>query len=135
MSVKTEYVFLFLGLVLAIYDCVICQGKRTYSTSRDHYEKLVKYQTLEAHQLCNSVLMKEGTNNIYRIGHLSAESIIAKKFWHNTSCGRHYTRPIKKTALTSCMKYHRAFLLSADLIHRKKCCKQRKYNKIQYSSR
>ena len=60
VSVKTEYVFLFLGLVLAI-----CQGKRTYSTSRDHYEKLVKYQTLEAHQLCNSVLMKEGTSNIY----------------------------------------------------------------------
>ena len=65
VSVKTEYVFLFLGVVLATYDCVICQGKRTYSTSRDHYEKLVKYQTLEAHQLCNSVLMKDGTSKIY----------------------------------------------------------------------
>ena len=47
MPVKTECVFLFLGPVLAAYECVICQGKRSYSTSSNRYEKLVKYQTLD----------------------------------------------------------------------------------------
>ena len=127
MSVKTECVFLFLGLVLAIYGYVICQGKRTYSTSSDRYEKFVKYQTIDGAPTLQKCAHERGDKQylLAQIGHLSAEGIVAKEFWYYSSCDRHFTRPIKLKS-TNCIKYDSAFLLSAVCVHTKKCCQQRK---------
>ena len=98
MSVKMECVFLFLGPVLAIYECVICQGKRSYSTSSNRYKKLVKCQTLDGAPTLQKCAHERRDKQylLTQIGHLSAEGIVAKEFWYHTSCGRHYTRPIKE---------------------------------------
>ena len=98
MLVERECVFLSLGLVLATYECVICQGKRTDSTLSDRYEKLVKCQTLDRAQTYQKCA-HEGRDNKYllaQIGHLSAEVIVAKEFWYHSICRRDYTRLIKK---------------------------------------
>ena len=110
MSVERECVFLFLGLILATYECIICQGKRTDSTLSDRYEKL-KCQTLDGAQTLQKCAHERGDNKylLAQTGHLSAEGIVAKEFWYQSSCCKDYTRPIKEKS-TNCIKYDNAFV-------------------------
>ena len=98
MSIKTECVFLLLGPALVTFESVICQGKRSYSTSSNHYEKLVKCQTLDGAPTLQKCAHERGDKQylLTQIGHLSAEGIVAKEFWYHTGCGRHNTRPTKE---------------------------------------
>ena len=82
MLVERECVFLSLGLVLATYEYVICQGKRTDSTLSNRYEKLVKCQTLDVAQTLQKCAHESRDNKylLTQIGHLSAEGILAKEF-------------------------------------------------------
>ena len=104
-------VFLSLGLVLATYGCVICQGKRTDSTLSGRYEKLVKCQTLDGAQTLQKYAYERGDNKylLAQIGHLSAKGIVAKELWYHSSCRRDYTRPIKEKS-TDRIKHDSAFV-------------------------
>ena len=88
MSVERECIFLSLRLVLTTYECVICQGKRTDSTLKDRYEKLVKCLTPDGAQALQKCAQERGDNKylLAPIGHLSAEGIVAKEFWYHRSC-------------------------------------------------
>ena len=111
MSAERECVFLFLGLVLATYECIICQGKRTGSTLSDRYEKLVKFQTLDGAQTLQKCAHERGDNKylLAQTGHLSVEDIVAKEFWYHSSCRRNYTRPIKEKS-TDRIKHDSTFV-------------------------
>ena len=99
MSVERECVSLSLGFVLATYEYVICPGKRTDSTLSNRYEKLVK----SAHE------SRDNKYPLTQIGHLSAESIVAKEFQYHSSCRRDYNRPIKEKQIDR-IKYDSTFV-------------------------
>ena len=103
MSVERECVFLSLGLVLAFYECVICQGKRSGFTLTVRYEKLVKCQTLDGAKILQKCAHEKGDNKylLAQIRHLSAEGIFPKGFWYGSSCRRNYTRLIKNSRRTA----------------------------------
>ena len=102
---------LSLGLVLATYESVICQGKRTDSTLSDRYEKLVKCQILDGAQTLQKCAHERGDNKylLTLIGHLSEEGILAKDFWYHSSCRRDYIRPTKENS-TDRTKYDSVFV-------------------------
>ena len=119
MSVERECVFLSLGLALATYECVICQGKRNDSTLRDRYEKLVKCQTLDGAQTLQKCAHERGDNKylLAQTGHLSAKGIVVKEFWYHRSHRRDYTRPIKEKS-TDRIKHDSAFVQLIEFIEK-----------------
>ena len=143
MSIKTECVFLFLGSVLATFECVISQGKRIYSTSSNRYEKLVKYQTLDGVTSLQKCAHERGDKQylLTQIGHLSAEGIVAKDFSYHTSCGRHYTRPIKElhqgttSIMTALFRFQLISFIEENVVNKRNIIKfsilQDKYKQFQ----